>query len=59
MIEAEEGIEAVLERGEAVVELSPQNSFIRRQQHQMVEQANLLSESVGVEPRRRIRISRR
>ena len=28
-------------------------------QHQMVEQSKLLSESVGVEPKRRIRISRR
>jgi hypothetical protein len=56
--EAEEAIETVLETGQPI-ELSPQNSYIRRQQHQMVEQARLLSESVGVEPRRRIRVSRR
>ncbi len=56
--EAEEGIETVLETGESL-ELAPQNSYIRRMQHQMVEQSKLLSESVGVEPKRRIRISRR
>lgn len=56
--EAEEAIEHVNATGESV-ELAPQNSFIRRLQHQMVEQAQLLSESVGVEPKRRIRVSRR
>jgi nucleoside-triphosphatase THEP1 len=56
--EVEEAIESVQSSGEPV-ELSPQNSFIRRLQHQMVEQAKLLSESVGAEPNRRIRVSRR
>jgi stage III sporulation protein SpoIIIAA len=56
--EAEEAIESVLATGEPI-ELAPQNSFIRRLQHQIVEQAKLLSESVGVEPKRRIRVSRR
>ena len=58
LTEAEEAIEHVIATGEAV-ELSPQNSFLRRLQHQTVEQAQLLSESVGVEPKRRIRVSRR
>jgi len=58
LTEAEEAIEHVQATGEPI-ELAPQNSFIRRLQHQMVEQAQLLSESVGVEPKRRIRISRR
>lgn len=56
--ETEEAIEHVVTTGEAI-ELTPQNSFIRRLQHQMVEEAKLLSESIGVEPKRRIRISRR
>jgi stage III sporulation protein SpoIIIAA len=56
--EAEEAIEHVMATGETV-ELAPQNSFVRRLQHQMVEAAQLLSESVGVEPNRRIRLSRR
>ncbi|GAB4469568.1 MAG: AAA family ATPase [Armatimonadaceae bacterium] len=56
ILETEEAIEFVKSSGEPV-ELAPQNSFVRRLQHQMVEQAKLLSESVGVEPKRRIRIS--
>ena len=58
IMETEEAIEHVTATGEAT-ELAPQNSFVRRLQHQMVESANLLSESVGVEPKRRIRVSRR
>lgn len=58
VLEAEEAIEYVQTTGETV-ELAPQNSFVRRLQHQLVEQAKLLSESVGVEPKRRIRISPR
>jgi stage III sporulation protein SpoIIIAA len=58
LTEAEEAIEHVQATGEPL-ELAPQNSFIRRLQHQMVEQAQLLSESVGVEPKRRIRVSSR
>lgn len=53
--EASDGIEQVLETGEAV-ELAPQNAYVRRLQHQLVERAELGSESVGVEPRRRLRI---
>ena len=53
--EAEEAIQRALDTGEAV-ELSPQNSYNRRLQHQLAEQHKLLSESVGVEPRRRVRI---
>ncbi len=58
LTEAEEAIEHVIATGETV-ELAPQNSFLRRLQHQTVEQAQLLSESIGVEPKRRIRVSRR
>jgi stage III sporulation protein SpoIIIAA len=38
------------------VELSPQSSYIRRLQHQLVEKYNLQSRSTGVEPNRRVRI---
>jgi stage III sporulation protein SpoIIIAA len=55
--EAEEAIERVRDTGETL-DLSPQNSYIRRLQHQMVDQAKLLSESIGAEPQRRIRVSR-
>jgi stage III sporulation protein SpoIIIAA len=53
--EAEEAIERVLEYGEPQ-ELMPQNSFLRRLQHQLVEKFHLSSESIGTEPYRRVRI---
>jgi hypothetical protein len=37
-------------------ELSPRRAYIRRLQHQLVEQFNLSSRSVGDEPARRLRI---
>ena len=53
--ETEEAIGLVLQRSEAV-ELSPQNAYIRRLQHQMAERANLVSRSRGREPYRRVRL---
>jgi stage III sporulation protein SpoIIIAA len=50
-------ITAVL-NGERWVELSPASASIRRIQHQMARQANLVSHSYGKEPRRRVRIFR-
>jgi stage III sporulation protein SpoIIIAA len=38
------------------VELSPQNAFVRRLQHQAAEAANLISKSRGREPFRRVRV---
>jgi stage III sporulation protein SpoIIIAA len=55
MRETEEAIGIVLKRSEAV-ELSPQNAYIRRLQHQMAERANLVSRSRGREPYRRVRL---
>ncbi|MEO5885950.1 MAG: R3H domain-containing nucleic acid-binding protein, partial [Candidatus Limnocylindrales bacterium] len=55
MREAEDAIEAVLSSSDAV-ELSPQNAYIRRLQHQMAERANLVSRSRGREPYRRVRL---
>ena len=55
MRETEEAIDAVLSSSEAV-ELSPQNAYIRRLQHQMAERANLVSRSRGREPYRRVRL---
>ena len=56
--EVEDAIEMVQSGGDAV-DLTPQNSYLRRLQHQMIEQANLVGESIGVEPKRRIRVSRK
>jgi hypothetical protein len=53
--ETEEAIGLVVSRSEAV-ELSPQNAYIRRLQHQMAERANLVSRSRGREPYRRVRL---
>ena len=53
--ETEDAIGAVL-NGSEPVELSPQNAYIRRLQHQMAERANLVSRSRGREPYRRVRL---
>jgi hypothetical protein len=53
--ETEDAIGIVLSQS-AAVELSPQNAYIRRLQHQMAERANLVSRSRGREPYRRVRL---
>jgi hypothetical protein len=53
--EAEEAIGQVM-GGNGAVELSPQNAYIRRLQHQMAQRYNLTSRSRGREPFRRVRI---
>jgi hypothetical protein len=55
--ETQAAINAVL-NGERWVELQPASASVRRLQHQMARQANLLSHSYGKEPRRRVRIFR-
>ncbi|MCJ7716185.1 MAG: hypothetical protein MUO54_06660 [Anaerolineales bacterium] len=50
-------IQAVL-NGERWVELPPASTFIRRLQHQMATQANLVSHSYGKDPNRRVRVFR-
>ena len=61
VLQAEEAIEELLadeNRGLNSLELAPQNSFLRRLQHQIAESHSLVSESIGIEPNRRVRISR-
>jgi stage III sporulation protein SpoIIIAA len=53
--ETQAAIDAVM-NGERWVELPPAASSVRRLQHQMAREANLLSHSYGKEPRRRVRI---
>ena len=53
--ETEEAIGLVLD-GADPVELSPQNAYVRRLQHQMAERANVVSQSKGREPFRRVRV---
>lgn len=53
--EVEEGLQRVAADNRSV-ELLPQNSYIRRMQHELVARHNLRSTSVGKEPRRRVMI---
>ena len=53
--EAKEAIQKVLENGEDV-ELSPQNQQIRKMQHELVEQHNLNSVSIGDGSERHLKI---
>ena len=53
--ETEDAIGLVLRTAEAI-ELSPQNAYVRRLQHQMAERANVISRSRGREPYRRVRL---
>ena len=55
--ETQEAIRRVLS-GERSVDLAPQNAFIRRQQHEMIRESNLISHSYGKEPVRRVRVYR-
>jgi stage III sporulation protein SpoIIIAA len=57
MRETQDAIHQVL-AGMHSVELLPQTPRIRREQHQMARQANLVSHSLGREPNRRVRIYR-
>jgi predicted RNA-binding protein Jag len=53
--EVEEAIQQVRATKKSV-DLNPQNAYLRRLQHKKVEEAGLHSESVGEEPKRRLRI---
>jgi hypothetical protein len=55
--ETQEAIRKVI-AGTRMIELSPQNSYIRRKQHQMAQSYDLISHSRGKEPQRRVRIYR-
>jgi hypothetical protein len=56
MKETRDAIDQVLGGDRSAVELTPQESFVRRRQHEMAREANLLSYSKGKEPYRRVRI---
>ncbi|MCS6963298.1 R3H domain-containing nucleic acid-binding protein [Thermoflexus sp.] len=54
--EAEAAIRKILHGEAKYVDLSPQNAYIRRQQHLLARQYNLISHSYGKEPNRYVRI---
>jgi predicted RNA-binding protein Jag len=51
--EAEDAISEVMASAQPV-ELSPQNSYVRRLQHQFIQRYGLSSESKGTDPFRRV-----
>ncbi len=55
MNEAQDAITRV-KAGKGPAELSPQNAYIRRLQHLLAERHNVVSHSLGREPRRRVKI---
>jgi len=57
MRETQEAIQKVI-NGIRVVDLAPQTAEVRRMQHELIRQANLISHSYGREPYRRVRIYR-
>ncbi|MEX2144229.1 MAG: R3H domain-containing nucleic acid-binding protein [Anaerolineales bacterium] len=57
MLNTQQAINAVL-NGERWVELPPASSYVRRLQHALAQQSNLVSHSYGKEPNRRVRIFR-
>ena len=55
--ETQRAIQQIL-NGARSIDLTPASSYVRRLQHQMARQANLVSHSYGKEPQRRVRIFR-
>jgi hypothetical protein len=55
IVETERAIQ-LIEAGQSSVDLRPVGAAIRRYQHQMARQANLVSHSYGKEPNRHVRI---
>lgn len=58
MQEAREAVDQIKQGDRDMVELRPQNSYIRRQQHELAREEDLISHSRGKEPQRRVRIYR-
>ncbi|HEX6482160.1 MAG TPA: R3H domain-containing nucleic acid-binding protein, partial [Ktedonobacteraceae bacterium] len=58
LLETEDAIHQVLNKGLTTAELPPANAYIRRLQHQMATRYNLISRSRGKEPNRRVKIFR-
>ena len=58
LLETEDAIHQVLNKGLTTAELPPANAYIRRLQHQLATRYNLISRSRGKEPFRRVKIFR-
>ncbi len=55
--QTQQAIQSILD-GARSIDLPPASAYVRRLQHQLARQANLISHSYGKEPRRRVRIFR-
>ena len=58
MDEARSAIRSIRSGERAMVELAPQNAYLRRKQHELARGAELLSLSRGRDPNRRVRVYR-
>jgi stage III sporulation protein SpoIIIAA len=58
LLETEDAIHQVLNKGLTTAELAPASAYVRRLQHQMATRYNLSSRSRGKEPFRRVKIFR-
>ena len=58
LLETEDAIHQLLNKGLTTAELAPANAYVRRLQHQMATRYNLNSRSRGKEPYRRVKIFR-
>ncbi|MGH2499623.1 MAG: R3H domain-containing nucleic acid-binding protein [Candidatus Limnocylindria bacterium] len=56
--ETREAIESMAAGAREEVELQPQNAYVRKLQHELIERASLSSRSTGHEPYRRVQIFR-
>ena len=56
--EARDAIRTIRSGERTMVELAPQNAFLRRKQHELARDAELLSLSRGRDPNRRVRVYR-
>ena len=56
LAEAEDAIEEISSGRHSALDLSPQNAYIRRLQHELAQRHDLFSTSQGREPHRRVRL---
>ena len=54
--ETQQAIDKILSGASPSIELAPRDAFIRRKQHEMAREADLISHSNGREPYRRVRL---
>jgi hypothetical protein len=56
LAEAQQAIQTVSTGGRDAVQLAPQDAYVRRMQHELAREANLISRSSGTDPQRYVTI---